>query len=377
MPVALRGANPITHILVRSPNWIGDQILAFPFFYFLRKSYPLARITVACVPWVKDLQFKGLVDDVYSLDLKGSDSFLDRLGQLDRHARQIRKMGPWDLSIALPNSISSAWVLFRSEARIRRGYSLDGRGLLLTEKLNWATAESLHRSQAYLNLLPLAGIPVVPATEFWGLPPETVGDSALPGELFTFDAETYWPEAAALEPPGEPYWVLAPGATAETRRWSLDQFQKLAEKIYLETGWTGVIVGGPAEAPFGDQLMSRSGLKLKNWTAKGPVTGLWKIFKNSRFTVCNESGLAHVASLCGSSVYIVCGAADPRRTKPIGPGRTHVIFNAVECWPCEKNRCYQPPLTFLQCLKGISAETVWAEIQRGLIQLRPQENDIQ
>jgi hypothetical protein len=38
--------------------------MAYPFFHFLRKRYPKDRIVSVCVPWVQDLQFKNLVDDV-------------------------------------------------------------------------------------------------------------------------------------------------------------------------------------------------------------------------------------------------------------------------------------------------------------------------
>jgi hypothetical protein len=51
-------------ILIRSPNWIGDQVMAFPFFKKVRECYPDAWITSVGVPWVKDLQYQSLVDEV-------------------------------------------------------------------------------------------------------------------------------------------------------------------------------------------------------------------------------------------------------------------------------------------------------------------------
>lgn len=48
-------------ILVRAPNWIGDQILAYPFFHHLRAGYPGAQITAVCQPWVASVQFRHLV----------------------------------------------------------------------------------------------------------------------------------------------------------------------------------------------------------------------------------------------------------------------------------------------------------------------------
>src|SRR5690606_4799450 len=140
--------------------------------------------------------------------------------------------------------------------------------------------------------------------------------------LAAFDAPVAWPVAQdeSITPPSGPYWVMAPGATAESRRWPEKYFLALARTIATQTGWTGVIVGGPKEAPLAELLCAEGDAKLVDYTARGPVSALFPVFRGARFTVSNESGLAHVAALCGSPVQIVCGAADPRRTRPLGPG---------------------------------------------------------
>jgi len=365
------------NILVRAPNWIGDQVMAYPFFHFLRKRYPRDRIVSVCVPWVQDLQFRNLIDDVVVVrpPLEHERSLWSRLGALERVGKELKNKGPWGLGITLPNSFGTAWTLWRAGVEARRGYALEGRGILLNDARPWRESESAtfqrHRAQAYVDLLSEGDSPAPEVRGFWGTPPDNDLDPWIRGELERFPAEEAWPDVMALEPPSEPYWVLAPGATAESRRWSEDQFAALARRVGAETGWPGVIVGGPKEAPIAARLTARlqgdRQAKLKDWTARGPVTSLHRLFSQARFTVTNESGLAHVASLCGSSVQIVCGAADPRRTKPIGPGRVQVTVNAVDCWPCEKNHCSQPEGRYLQCLKGIHERDVWDEISKGLV----------
>ncbi|MBC7692790.1 MAG: glycosyltransferase family 9 protein [Methylotenera sp.] len=355
-------------ILLRAPNWIGDQILAYPFYHYLKKAYPKARITVACVPWVKELQFVDLVDEVFILSRPSTPSFRDKVSILEQDARALKAKGPFDLSFALPNSISTAWLTFRAGSRRRRGYRFEGRGILLNEGTSWPRNEKhiVHRAQSYVNLLPENARPSRDVQEFWGIPPENDLDQAIPGEMLAFNAEKSWSDYVPLESPDEPYWVLAPGATADSRRWPIEYFVNLVERVHKETGWKGLIVGGPKEAPLAQRLCHDQRLKLIDMTARGPVPVLSKIFKNAKFTVCNESGLAHVASFCGSFTQIVCGAADPRRTQPLGPGRVQVAINPVECWPCEKNTCSQIPEKKFQCLRGIRADMVWEEIQRGL-----------
>jgi lipopolysaccharide heptosyltransferase II len=353
-------------ILVRSPNWIGDQVLAFPFFHHLRKAYPRSRITAVCVEWVEATQYRGLVDEVVRLPRAYHGTLRERVQLIEQAAAELRSKGPWDLSITLPNSLSSAWLAFRSGSRRRIGYRADGRGLLLNAGVDWEKGASVHRAQAYLNLLPEIARPARPAQEFWGVAPEDELDEPLPGELEKFDHARFWPGVEQVPRPAAEYWVLAPGATADSRRWPVEYFRQLARKVHQTTGLPGVIVGGPKEAPLASELSAERELGLLDRTAQGPVTGLAHLFEGARFTVSNESGLAHVAALCGSFTQIICGAADPKRTRPLGPGKVQVAINPVECWPCERNQCSQPPGLLIQCLRGIRSEAVWEEIERGL-----------
>lgn len=365
LPLATNRHAPV-RILVRAPNWIGDQVLAFPFFHYLRKTYPNAHIAVSCAPWVESVQFRHLIDVVYPLPRLIGRGWRARLEQLESAAKLLRESGPWDLAIALPNSFSAAYILWRAGAKKRRGYDTEGRFLLMNSRVRWDDDPAIHRAQAYLKLLPDEAQPRLPVSEFWGIPPENPLDEPIPGELLSFDGDQAWPvdPAHRLAIPTQAYWVLAPGATAESRRWPKEYFLALARKVAAETGLTGLIVGGPKEAPLAEELSSNQDAKLLDFTARGPVSALFPIFRNARFTVTNESGLAHVAALCGSPVQIVCGAADPRRTRPLGPGAVRVAINPVECWPCERNTCSQPPGKKIQCLTGILPATVWEEVKR-------------
>jgi heptosyltransferase-2 len=333
-------------ILVRAPNWIGDQVMAYPFFLELRKRYPESWIAAICTEWVKDIQFKGLVDEVLILPKKKDDSFFQSAKKIYEFSKEVKAKGPWDFGISLPNSFSAALILYGAGVKERRGYNTDARGFLLNQKREWNPSHEIHRAQSYLNLLASEG----------------------KVELGTpdFDPIHSWPAIEPIEPPRDPYFVVAPGATADSRRWSTQQFADLIQRVNARHGFKAVIVGGNAEKEIAGQLF-RMGVQIEDYTGRGWVSAHWKLFKEAKFTVCNESGLAHVASLCGSKVQIICGAADPRRTRPIGPGKVQVKVNPVECWPCEKNKCRFLDERKNQCLNGISANQVLQEVERGFL----------
>ena len=366
-------------ILVRSPNWIGDQIIAYPFFHFLRRGYPRATIVVSCSAWTESVQFENLVDQVVVLPRIHGEGFWARMQAMEAAASALRKHGPFDVAISLPNSFSAAWILRRSGAKERIGYATDGRGFLLNRSIPWEPEKLGHRAEAYVHLLPEAARPPqdFSVTDFWGQPPEATqeGDKKVMDEVLNpgtpsvvrFEPSQAWASSSPLSPPiSQPFWVLAPGSTAESRRWPLENFANLARRIATETGLIGLVVGGPTEAPVAERLCAESDLKLKDFTAQGPVGSLWPIFQQAKFTVSNDSGLAHVAALCGSQVQVVWGAGDPKRTEPLGPGRVRVLFNPVDCWPCERNTCSQNAALKLQCIRGMDSEEVWEEMKRGL-----------
>ena len=349
-------------ILVRAPNWIGDQILSYPFFYFLRKAYPEAWIASVCVPWVTELQYRNLVDEVIEISQPAVGSgWLKKLRHVESVAKKIRAKGPWNIGISLPNSFTSAWVLYRSKVQIKRGYNTEGRGFLLNQSLDWDQSNNLHRTDAYVRLLPQMAQPKESARHFWGVPPINDLDPGVPGVLSKFDAQTEW-KIKPLQAPAFRYWVLAPGAMAESRRWDLERYLALARRIYNDTQRPCLIVGGPKEAPLAERLKESHEVKFLDWTAQGPPSVLYDVFSNADFTISNDSGLAHVASLCGSPVYIIWGGGNPKITEPMGPGKVKTLFNPVTCWPCEKNTCDLSDQK-LACLKGIEPDTVWEEIQ--------------
>jgi ADP-heptose:LPS heptosyltransferase len=174
-------------ILVRAPNWIGDQVLAYPFFHHLRRAYPKAHIAAACVPWVSDLMFRSLIDETHVLPRPLGSGLKQRLDAIERGALMLSRAGPWDLGVSLPNSLSSAWLLYRAGAKRRRGYAVDGRGWLLNERIAWDGSPSLHRAQAYQDLIVERSEDGerLEAREFWGTPPENDLDPGISPEAWS------------------------------------------------------------------------------------------------------------------------------------------------------------------------------------------------
>src|SRR5690606_652078 len=150
-----------------------------------------------------------------------------------------------------------------------------------------------------------------------------------------------------------------------SRTWPLERFIQTATLLHQATRWNAIVVGGKKEIQMGVEIEERLSFAT-SMCGKGKVSQLGRIMERAKLTLCNESGLSHFASFCGSPVQIICGAADPRRTRPMGPGKVEVKVNPVDCWPCEKNQCRQIGEQKIQCLLGSSPEQVMECLQGGI-----------
>jgi len=343
----------IVNILVRSPNWIGDQILAYPFYFHLRRAFPNAKITSLCVPWVQDLQYLTLIDQTLVLDRPSPGGWITKASYLKAQAERIVAESKFDIAVTLSDSFSSALIFWLARIPKRIGYATDFRSLLLTNPIR--SSEHVEpRGLTYLKLLQAIGNEA----------PLTSADARESMNHFSVDewlVPSKDPFAAIKAKTQGRYYVLAPGATADSRRWPVDSWVELCRRIHERYGLTGLVVGGAKEAPLAERLIQEEGVHLLDATARGKVSDLYTLFKEAQFSITNESGLAHLSALASPFTQIICGAANPERTRPLGPKPVSVSFNAISCWPCEKNDC-RLKTQKLACLLGITSERVFSEI---------------
>jgi heptosyltransferase-2 len=127
----------VKKIIIRGPNWIGDHVMALPFYRAVKKKYPLAKIDLIIdqVPSSLVLE-ENLFSEIISLK-KAQRKFPG----LFKAAFDVRKYS-WDLGFNLPDSFSSR-LLFHCLPIAKK-----------TFHKNWQGVNSLkHKSQLYLDLL--------------------------------------------------------------------------------------------------------------------------------------------------------------------------------------------------------------------------------
>jgi len=142
-------------IIVRTPNWLGDTVMALPMLAALRAAEPGARITLAG-RWATLLAGQGVADVALP--------YPRPLAARRRLARALAAERA-DVAVLLPSSLESALAAWRWRAPRRVGYATDGRALFLTDALP-LPAPRLHQMNEYAALLAplsMSGVAAAPA----------------------------------------------------------------------------------------------------------------------------------------------------------------------------------------------------------------------
>ncbi|HLA37320.1 MAG TPA: glycosyltransferase family 9 protein, partial [Candidatus Brocadiales bacterium] len=106
-------------ILITAPSWVGDAVMATPAFRCVRENFPKAKISLLLRPFVKGvLEGAPWFDEWIEFDQK------EKHKQPGKYLALIRKLRKeqFDLSIILPNSLSSALVAWLAGIKHRVGY---------------------------------------------------------------------------------------------------------------------------------------------------------------------------------------------------------------------------------------------------------------
>jgi len=167
-------------------------------------------------------------------------------------------------------------------------------------------------------------------------------------------------------------YILFPGAGSPKRQWPLAAFASLADRIYQEMGWQGLICGGPGEEKLGEQLMSLTKAPLRSAIGKTSLTELISLISQAQLLIGNETSAVHIAAAVNTPAICLLGGGHYGRFMPypaLNNGRplpTPVVhkMTCFECnWQCIFDLKDSQPVP---CIENISVDAVWKKIEQLL-----------
>ncbi len=282
-------------MLIHSPNWLGDVVMALPAFRAWRDRHAdepvhiLAKRRVAAIwGFVRD------VDSVIVLE-EGRDGA--------RAAREAIRAAKCDEAILLPQSFRSAWIVWRAGVGNIRGTAGQFRSFMVSDTVSLDGLEAAHQQIEYARILGVEDAELPPpcaAIDISRLPfPDGAGDVS-----------------KAL--------VILPGAArGGSKRWPSANFAEVAVKA-LEAGLMDrvIVCGTPGEAEECAAVTDGGSMHFPdavlNLCGKTKLPELAGLLSRCRAVCCNDSGGMHLATAVGAPVIAVFGLTDPAKTGPLG-----------------------------------------------------------
>ena len=339
---------PDPAVLVVSPNWLGDAVMALPAIQDVRRRFAGSRLMVAARTSVSSLfRLVPGVDDVVTLEWRGG---LLKRAAMRRDAARLRDSNI-GTAILLTNSFATAWLVKKAGIAERWGYATDLRRALLTRAID-RPSYSVHQGAYYQYLTRELGISSGPLEPELAVPNHEMKTAR---ELLMSGG---WDGT-------RPLVVTAPGAAYGTaKRWLPPYFADVMTRLSRDSDVQCVLVGtaGDLETTVmvRDALSAEARERVIDLTGRTSLETLAAVLSIAATCVSNDSGAMHLAAAAGAPVAALFGPTREYETAPLprAGSRADVLINPVWCRPCMLREC---PIDH-RCMRGLNPSRVFESV---------------
>jgi len=312
----------VESILLIRLDHLGDVLLTTPAVRSLRQAFPQARITMVVKEWsLEAIKNNPHIDKIIIFNPSWTIPSQERTRTMGvagiwQLVRRIRREG-FDLAIDFKGDFRSILIAYLSGAKRRVSYGIRGGGFLLTDVIPYES--EIHEIDKNLRLLtPL------------GINPE---DNEM--ELY-FNGEDMAKVKRILAQKGidlsRRTIALHYGGASQFKRWDVEKFITLAERIVENNSANVLFFGGPYERETFQLSESREeGIFLMPDLT---VCQMAAVFKRCGLLVCNDSGPMHVGFAVGTPTVAIFGPTFSSRFGPKDLAKNRVVRSGLSCSPC-------------------------------------------
>jgi len=307
----------VKRILVITLSNVGDVILTTPVISALSKEFPDSRIDVMTGPAGKEVFEKD--PEVFKLIIYDKHMPISEKRRLQLKLKKLK----YDLVVDLRNTIFP---------------------LLIGPKFRTATIQKFprslaHRRKRHLHRLKSLGIDNPEERSYIYIPKED---------------EEY--VAGLLRDSGvkEPIVVISPGAKSHLKRWTIEGFAEVADRLIAECNVSVAFVGTEEDKGVVDKIIKKMKNEPHNLVKKTNIRQLASLLKRSKLFITNDSAPLHLGCAVAAKVLAIFGPTDPKKYGPTGEFDC-VINQKLFCAPCENATCKYD----YECMKLVLPDTVF------------------
>lgn len=312
----------VKNIIIRLPNWLGDQVISTAFVKAVRETYPSAGLDLVTK---KGLEFLLDYFPVHSQKFVFDKKEFPGPAGAWRYGKMLGRRKKYDLFFCLPDSLSSAIMARASTASNRIGYKKESRSFLLTHA--YQKIKAAHRVKEYLNLL----------------------------QQYTQKKEDNYVDVELCHQPipRTNSLVININSEADSRRLPQAKAVSLISAIQKNTSNQIILIGSPKEKKWVDAVYELLPEKtnIQNVAGKTSMPALVNLLTSCKALLTTDSGPAHVSNALGTPTLVLFGAGNEYNTAPFNEaGRRIMRLGKLACEPCTDNTCkrYGVPECLLQ-----------------------------
>jgi heptosyltransferase-1 len=302
----------LKNILIIKPSSLGDIVLALPALTALRKSFPNAKIS-----WLIRTEFAPILENHPHLNemILFDRKFLGKAwfhpGAIISLLSLIKRLrrSEFDAVIDFQGLFRTASLARLSGCKKRFGiaHAREFAPLFYTHKIK-QTKDCIHLVDFYLKIIKAAGATKLDVQFI--LPEHPEAADSVKRLLINYD----------ISP--DNYVVLVPGSAHEDKRWPIERFARLAEKISSQFELPIVATGDAGESALVEKLKDISKVPVANIAGKTSLSELVVLLKNARLVVSNDTGPGHIAAALSTPLVLMFSWSNPARIAP---------YKRIEC----------------------------------------------
>ena len=115
---------------------------------------------------------------------------------------------------------------------------------------------------------------------------------------------------------GSPFILTHPGAGKKQNIWPTGRFAELIRRLREKQDVGVLAVRGPVDGEAFDSFMQAC--ESVNVVLSSPSVGLLgAVMRRAVMTLCNDTGVMHIAGVVGANCCAIFGPTDPSRWKPV------------------------------------------------------------
>jgi lipopolysaccharide heptosyltransferase II len=153
--------------------------------------------------------------------------------------------------------------------------------------------------------------------------------------------------------PAEPWLIVHPGSTAESRRYPIGLYAEAMEALAAASGHRIVVTGGPGEQALASDLARRLGATAVSLAGELSLAQLGGLIAAAPLLVSNNTGPVHMAAALGTPTVVLYALTNPQHTPWRVPSR--VLNHDVPCRWCFSSVCLEGHHA---CLRMVPPATV-------------------